>query len=397
MRPAIDIIKVAQGYEESIAKFLVDIVSIPSFSGDEARVVERIGAEMADAGFDEVRTDGLGSIIGRIGKGSRIIAFDAHIDTVDVGNRALWDFDPFKGHVRDSKVWGRGAADQKAGMASLVYAGRIIKELGLESDFTLLFTGTVMEEDCDGLCWQYLIAEEGIKPALCVITEPTGLNIYRGQRGRMEMEVSVTGRSAHGSAPERGDNAAYKIARIALEIERLNARLGGDDFLGKGTIVVSELNAQGPSLCAVPDEAGIYIDRRLAANETKKLAVAQIEAVAELEKIDGFEVKVPSYKKAAYTGKVYPMEKYYPSWTIPEGHEAILAAKKACSDLFGNVPEVGRWTFSTNGVVICGMHDIPCVGFGPGYEEQAHAPNEWVPIEHLWKAAAFYSWFTQTI
>ncbi|MFH1829248.1 MAG: YgeY family selenium metabolism-linked hydrolase [Pseudomonadota bacterium] len=397
MKKAADILKTAQSCERAIAKFLSDIISIPSFSGDEARVVERIGSEMADCGFDEVRTDGLGSIIGRIGKGKKIIAFDAHIDVVDVGNRDLWSFDPFKAHVRDGKVWGRGAADQKAGMASMIYAGKIIKELGLENDYTLLFTGTVMEEDCDGLCWQHLITEENIKPALCVITEPTGLNIYRGQRGRMEMEVVVTGRSAHGSAPERGDNAAYKIARIALEIERLNARLFGDDFLGKGTIVVSKLSSHGPSLCAVPDAARIYIDRRLAANETKDLAIAQVEAMAELEKIDSFEVRVPIYQKAAYTGKIYPMEKYYPSWTIPEDHEAILAAKRTFGDLFGKAPEIGKWTFSTNGVTICGVHGIPCVGFGPGYEEQAHAPNEWVPTEHLWKAAAFYAWFPQQI
>lgn len=376
--------------EMNIASFLVDIVSIPSLSGNEGVVVERIGNEMKDVGFDEVRVDGLGSIIGRIGSGKTVVAMDAHIDTVDVGNRALWSFDPHKSFIKEGKVWGRGAADQKGGMAALVYAGKMIKELALEGDYTLFVTGTVMEEDSDGLCWRYLIEEEKLMPDVCVITEPTGLNIYRGQRGRMEIEVEVKGLSAHGSAPERGDNAIYKMAPIILEIEKLNARLKGDSFLGKGTVVVSGISSVGPSQCAVPDGCKIYLDRRLTAGETKSVAVGQIEEI--VEKAKG-KVRVPVYEGRGYTGKTYPMEKYYPTWTIPENHRAIIAAKQTCKELFGEEPKIDKWTFSTNGVAICGMHNIPCVGFGPGFEAQAHAPDEWVPAIHLSKAAAFYASF----
>jgi putative selenium metabolism hydrolase len=345
---------------------------------------------MRAVGFDEVRTDGLGSVIGRIGNGKRIIAFDAHIDTVDAGDASQWKKDPFVGHIEGGKIFGRGAADQKGGMASMVYAGKLIKELGLVDDFTLLFIGTVMEEDCDGLCWDYLIKEEGIKPELCVITEPTGLTVCRGQRGRMEIEASVAGVSAHGSAPERGENAIYKMAPIVLEIEKLNDGLASDDFLGKGTVVMSRISSQAPSLCAVPDRCSVYLDRRLTAGETKETVVEQIE---KLVGAAGGKVGVPVYESPAYTGKRYPMEKYYPSWTVDESHPGVVAAVGACDELFGAKPEVGRWTFSTNGVAICGLHKIPCVGFGPGFEEQAHAPNEWVPVEHLWKAAAFYAWY----
>lgn len=384
------ILAAAKGHEEAIARFLAEIVSIPSLSCDEQRVAERIGEEMVRAGFDEVRRDGLGSVIGRIGRGRRVIAMDAHIDTVDIGNRKLWSFDPHRSFIKDGKVWGRGAADQKGGMASLVFAGRIIKELGLEGEFTLLATGTVMEEDCDGLCWQHLIREEGVCPELSVITEPTGLAIARGQRGRMEIEAEVSGRSAHGSAPERGDNAISKMAPLVLEVEKLNSRLARDDYLGKGTVVVSQISSSGPSQCAVPDGCRIYLDRRLTAGETREIAVGQIE---DIFRGAGGRVSVPRYERAAYTGKAYPTEKYYPTWSIPEDHPAVRGAKDTCRGLFGAVPAVGRWTFSTNGVAICGMHGIPCVGFGPGFEEQAHAPDEWIPVEHLWKAAAFYAAF----
>lgn len=384
------ILELSKKYEEQNAKFLCDIVSIPSLSGDEAKVVERIGEEMAKVGFDEVRKDGLGSIIGRMGKGKTLIAMDAHIDTVDVGNRSLWNFEPHKSFIKDGKVWGRGTADQKGGMAAMVYAGKIIRELGLEDDYTLLVTGTVMEEDCDGLCWQYLIREEKIKPDVCVITEPTGLNIYRGHRGRMEIEMEVKGLSAHGSAPERGVNAIYKMAPLVLEMEKLNERLKKDDFLGKGTIVVSQISSIGPSQCAVPDGCKIYFDRRLTKGETKESAVREIEDI--VKKAEGV-VSIPKYEGRAYTGKLYPTEKYYPTWVIPEDHRAVKASVSAYEGLFGTSPKVDKWTFSTNGVAICGMHNIPCVGFGPGFEEQAHAPNEWTPVEHLSKAAAFYAAF----
>lgn len=394
MVQAKEIVEVARSYEHDIAAFLAEIVSIKSLSGQEEEVAQRIGRQMRAVGFDEVRTDGLGSVVGRIGNGKRVIAFDAHIDTVDVGNRELWSFDPFDGHVNDGKVWGRGAADQKGGMASMVYAGKIVKELGLHEGFTLLFTGTVMEEDSDGLCWDYLFREEGFRPEICVITEPTGLKVYRGQRGRMEMEARVTGRSAHGSAPERGENAVYKMAPLVLEIEALNEALAADAFLGKGTVVVSEIRSESPSQCAVPDGCSIYLDRRLTAGETKETALAEIESVV---KKAGGRVCIPVYESPAYTGKVYPMEKYYPSWTVPAKHPAVLAAVKAHEELFGLAPEVGKWTFSTNGVAICGLHGIPCVGFGPGFEEQAHAPDEWIPTHHLSKAAAFYAWYPKTV
>src|SRR5271169_2941186 len=241
----------AKALEKETTRFLADMVRTPSFSSKEEKVIAVIKKEMKKVGFDGVRIDGLGNIIGRIGKGRRVMAFDAHIDTVYPGDRDQWSCDPFKPHIKDGKIWGRGTVDQKGGMASMVYAAKIIKELGLNDQFTIYFTGTVMEEDCDGLCWQFLLNEEKLKPEFVVITEPTNLNIYRGHRGRMEIRVEVKGRSCHGSAPERGDNAIYKIARIALEIEKLNHRLKGDPFLGKGTVTVTDVRSSSPSLCAV--------------------------------------------------------------------------------------------------------------------------------------------------
>ena len=381
----------AKAYEADTVRFLMDMVRIPSFSTKEKEVILAIKEEMEMAGFDEVIIDPLGNVIGRIGNGPKVIAFDAHVDTVYPGEPVLWDFDPFDAHMEDGKIWGRGTVDQKGGMASMVTAGRIIKDLGLQEGFTLYFTGTVMEEDCDGLCWQYIIAEDKIRPELVVITEPTNMNIYRGHRGRMEMMVHVKGLSCHGSAPERGDNAIYKISRIALEIEKLHTCLMEDDFLGKGSIAVTEVYFTGPSQCAVPDSARIHLDRRLTWGETEASAVAEVAEACRLAGYPEAEIEVLSYAEEAYTGLVYPTKKYYPTWVTAADSPWVKAAEAAFEQTLSRPAKVDKWTFSTNGVAIAGMHGIPCIGLGPGNEIYAHAPNEATPIRHLTEAAAFYA------
>jgi putative selenium metabolism hydrolase len=320
-----------------------------------------------------------------------VIAFDGHVDTVYPGDRSQWKFDPFQPFVKAGKIWGRGTVDQKGGVATMIHAGRLIKELGLNDEFTVLFTATVMEEDCDGLCWQYLLDVEKLKPELVVITEPTNLNLYRGHRGRMEMRVEVKGRSCHGSAPERGDNAIYKIARIALEIEKLNERLKDDPFLGKGTVTISEVKSSSPSLCAVADEAGIHLDRRLTQGETKASAIAEVKDAAQRAGYPDAKVQVLTCEQAAYTGKVYPTEKYYPTWALAEESPYLQNAIAAYVGVLGKQPLVDKWTFSTNGIATAGLKGIPTFGLGPGNEIYAHAANEACPVEHLSRAVAFYA------
>ncbi|MDD4147716.1 MAG: YgeY family selenium metabolism-linked hydrolase, partial [Candidatus Cloacimonetes bacterium] len=235
------------------------------------------------------------------------------------------------------------------------------------------------------------INEDKIKPDLVVITEPTNMNIYRGHRGRMEMQVHVKGLSCHGSAPERGDNAIYKISRIALEIEKLHERLHTDDFLGKGSVAATEVYFTGPSQCAVPDSARIHLDRRLTWGETKESAVGEVREACILAGHPDSHIEVLMYEEAAYTGLVYPTEKYYPTWVTPEDSPWVQAAAKAYEQTLYRSAKIDKWTFSTNGVAIAGMHKIPCIGLGPGNEVYAHAPNEATPIEHLNEAAAFYA------
>jgi len=386
----------AEQYTPAMVQFLRDMIAIPSESAAERDVIERARLEMTQCGFEEVRIDGLGNLLGRIGNGKTVVALDAHLDTVGVGDPSTWTRDPYRGELTDGIVYGRGAGDQEAGMAAAVYGARIMKEAGLGDDVQLWVTGTVMEEDCDGLCWQYILREKVLAPDVVVITEPTNLGVYRGHRGRMEMEVRTQGLSAHGSMPDRGVNAVYKMAPILADVERLNQTLASraDAFLGAGTVTVSDIRSTSPSLCAVADSCTIHLDRRLTRGETLESAVAEIAALESVTRA-GATVTVLEYARPAYTGLVYPTRKYYPTWVLEPEHPAIVAGARAAEQVLGQGPVVARWNFSTNGIATCGMFGVPTLGFGPGHEIHAHTPEDQCPVAHLTAAARFYALFPQ--
>jgi len=421
--------ELAKKYEPEMTRFLRDMIRIPSESCQEEGVIRRIKEEMEKVGFDRVEIDKMGNVLGFIGNGPRIIAFDAHIDTVGVGNRSNWTFDPYEGYEDAETIGGRGASDQEGGMASMVYAGKIIKELGLcPKDCTIVMVGTVQEEDCDGLCWQYIINEDKIRPEFVVSTEPTDGGIYRGQRGRMEIRVDVKGVSCHGSAPERGDNAIYKMADILQDIRALNENDAADTteikglvkmldekynpeweearFLGRGTVTTSEIFFTSPSRCAVADSCSVSLDRRMTAGETWESCLDEIRALPAVQKYgDDVTVSMYEYNRPSYTDLVYPIECYFPTWVIPKDHKVTQALEEAYKGLYGEErlgnaetegmrkarPLTDKWTFSTNGVTIMGRNSIPCIGFGPGAEAQAHAPNEKTWKIDLVRCAAVYA------
>ena len=408
----------AKNYEKDMTKFLRDIVKFPGESCDEKAHIDRIAEEMTKLGFDKVDIDPMGNVLGYMGTGETLIGFDAHIDTVGIGNKNNWNFDPYEGYENDTEIGGRGVSDQCGGIVSAVYGAKIMKDLGMLSDkYTVLVTGTVQEEDCDGLCWQYIINEDKVRPDFVVSTEPTDGGIYRGQRGRMEIRVDVKGVSCHGSAPERGDNAIYKMADILQDVRALNENDAADDkevkglvkmldekynpeykeanFLGRGTVTVSEIFFTSPSRCAVADSCSVSLDRRMTAGETWESCLDEIRALPAVKKYgDDVTVSMYEYSRPSYKGLTYPIECYFPTWVIPEDHKVTKSLEEAYKNLFGDErigvdataemrkarPLTDKWTFSTNGVSIMGRNGIPCIGFGPGAEAQAHAPNELRPF-----------------
>ena len=206
----------------------------------------------------------------------------------------------------------------------------------------------------------------------------------------MEIKVRTPGISCHGSAPERGDNAIYKMAPIINEIRALNENLHYDPFLGKGTVTISEIFFTSPSRCAVADSCTISLDRRLTDGETWESALQEIRNLPSVKEAKA-EVSMYTYERPSYTNLTYPTECFFPTWVIPEDHVATQTLASAYENLFDKKPVIDKWTFSTNGVSIMGRYGIPCIGFGPGAEDQAHAPNEKTWTSHLVTAAAMYA------
>lgn len=383
----------ARGLDGDIARTLGELIGIRSPSRGEAAAIEYVAAKMRETGFDEVRVDAMGNLIGRIGSGPAGIAFDAHVDVVDVNDGAEWLHPPYGGLRDGDFIYGRGACDQKGAIASLLAAARLMKGCALSHLCTVYVVITVQEEDCEGLCWRHLIESEDLRPHAVVLTEPSSLKIARGQKGKVQMEVETRGVASHGSAPERGENAIYKMAPIIAGIEKLNRRLKAVPPLRKGTVVVSQVESDAPSVCSVPGACRIHLDRRMTAGETREQAVGEIAAIAGPW---GGRVSVCTYEGESYKGLRMRSEEYYPAWLTPEDAPIVKAAEDAYGSLFGGRAEIIVWDFSTNGVATSGVHGIPTIGFGPGEATTAHVRDECVPIDHLVRAAAFYAalpWF----
>ena len=385
-------------YRKDLDLIMQRLIQIRSYSGEEKEIVEFIQSKMQEYGFDEVFTDSLGSIVGRIGNGPIKIIFDAHLDTVQVTENEHWAYPPFEGKIVNGKIYGRGAVDEKPAMAGYLIAGRTIKALYKDKPipFTLYVVGSVMEEECDGYPLLHLIEKDGIRPDYVLLGEPTDLKIYRGQRGRMEVEIATHGKSAHGAHNQHGINAIYKMSKIVDQIEQLDKQLKPLEPLGKGSITVSDISSKGPSLCSVPDFCRIHIDRRMTINENKETVLQQLEAIAKKLNIEA-DIELPQYKGKSWKGTEFEQEAYFPTWILDESHPLIQAASATAKQIFPNGAKIGVWSFSTNGVATAGRLSIPSFGFAPGKEELSHSDREVLDLFDLEKAAEFYALFPFTL
>lgn len=405
----------------------------------------------------------------------RVVYFDGHTDTVQA-LRSAWkeklvgidaydglvDIDAVDrdflrdqlGHLPpddewDELIFGRGSADQLSGVVSQIVATKIALELAPEGALRGVIVrayATACEEDNDGAGPMYLMKEilPGAKPALIpdvvVLTEGTGdaykgaLGIYRGQRGRMQIEVSVTGRSCHGSMPWEGLNPLeYGGAIIAEAGRRYDARDGflDDPFLGHGTRTASWSHLDTPSDCAVPDRFTFRFDRRLTVGEVPEQALADIEALdavqAAREAGLTVDIRVPIYDGVTWRGYKPGNAQIYMGWATPAEHDAIQTAAAVYESVVApNVTvsprddggmrteaRVDRWIFSTDGVgfpipaddtsidvpatkswVEAGDFKHPAMfGFGPGIEQNTHKIGECVDRRELRLAIAFLARF----
>lgn len=380
---------------EQIIRFFREIVAIPSMDSQIREVGERIGEEMGRLGFDEVRFDKMGNILGRIGQGPKVIVYDSHIDTVGIGDHSEWEWDPFIGKVENGLFYARGACDEKGSTPGMVYGLAIARDLGLLEGYTMYYFGN-MEEWCDGLAPNSFVeVDPKVRPDFVVIGEPTKMRVYRGHKGRIELKITAYGRSAHAASHYLGDNAVYKMLSIISQVRELDRRMrfgmGYHPVLGYASIAVTFAEARTASLNAVPDQFTIYIDRRMTLSESRQEVIEVIRGLIPDYLQNEVFVEELFYNAPSYTGFVLPVDKFFPPWLLEEQHPLIQAGQRTIQTLWAEERPLGTWDFSTNGTYWAGKAGIPSIGFGPGDEKVAHTIHEHVPLEDVVQATAFYA------
>ena len=386
-----DIKKLILSFQEELLSFAQDIIRIPSYTGSEGNVVRRIEKEMYRLGYDRVIVDDVGSVIGIIGNGGTKILFDSHIDTVEVKDPDEWTVDPFGGVIRDGKLYGRGASDMKSSAAASVYAGYAIKQSGLSEGKTIYVCCSAMEEDFDGEGLYHAIADNNLDPDFVVICEPTHLQISLGQRGRSIYKITTEGVSAHGSAPEKGVNAIYKMSTVLERIEALQNKFASLDG-EKGSIAVSKIESSAVSLNAIPKLCSIYIDRRMTISEDESVVSMEMDNLVEGT---GATWLVYEASGTSWRGEPITLRSFLPAWEISKDHKLTRAFIKTYKELYEKEPVMYKWDFSTNGVASAGRLGLPTIGFGAGIEKLAHMTDEYCPIEDIIGACEFYTTMPQ--
>lgn len=380
-----------------VAQSLREIISIPSLSTMEGAVAQFLVDTANRLGAIEAFTDPAGTFIARFGNGPRTIIYDSHIDTVDVGDLEEWKRNPFDPYLEKSAtgeiIHGRGASDNKAGIISMLYGASQWQRLQQSQEFSIFVVGSVQEESCDGLAL-YEVLTGGTIPApeLVVLGEATTNKVYRGNRGRIEAYLRIHGQSCHASAPERGVNPITNIAPLISEIDRLNKSLRSNSFLGAGTVVVSKIECETPSLNAVPGSATLYVDRRLSMEETPESALKELREIASSLNLE-VEIDVLNYESTAYTGLSLSQKKEFRTWVTDEDSIFVRAAIDSTRDTRRPSTETGHWVFSTNGVASMGKLGIPTIGYGPADEFHAHTAHDQCPVDDLVEAITWYSSF----
>ncbi|HUP27497.1 MAG TPA: M20/M25/M40 family metallo-hydrolase [Chloroflexia bacterium] len=376
----------ARELQAPMVDFTRRLIQTPSLPGEEGDVARLVAEEMATLGYDQIRIDEVGSVIGIIrptgehaSAPMRRIMLNTHIDQVDVGDESRWPYPPFEGRIVDGEIWGRGSSDLKGSLATHVYAGALLKRTGIPLPNEVYVTGVVQEEV--GGLGSFVLAES-LPVDYVLIGEPSANRIALGHRGRLELVVTITGKSVHASVPDTGINPLYSMSRFLLALEQVTFEPDPNHpALGPTTIAPTLFTTDQKSANVLPGECKVVLDVRNTPADTAEVVLSRVQAVLDEALTDGATatLTIPPLTLTSYTGVTRTIEVHHP-WGL--GAETPLATGTLAvlrAALKREVP-VQMWRFATDAGHFAGL-GIPVIGFGPGYEEVIHTVNERISIE----------------
>lgn len=372
-------LKVDERFITSLASRLVKINS-ENPPGREGEIASFVAERLSDLGLRSWidrfrdRANAVGVYEGGNGFSLMLIT---HLDTVPAGDKENWNFPPFGGVFKDGKLYGRGAADAKGPLASMLGALKLLADSGWKVNGKIIFAAVADEEvNSEGV--KRLIAK-GVKADSAIVGEPTSLNVCVAHKGRLLFSVEFLGKAAHASSPRLGINAIYPASEFALEV----AKISGEAFekhplLGSSTAAPTIVRG-GIKDNMIPEHVEIWIDRRVLPNEKLESIISYYRSIAE---------KIAARHGAKADLRI---KKWVPSSEVDPSSKIVTAAIDAASKILGIQAKPVGFQATCDMSFLVNEAEIPSIVFGPGSLDQAHTVDEWVEVDQLFAAAKIYA------
>ncbi|MCC6147087.1 MAG: M20/M25/M40 family metallo-hydrolase [Anaerolineaceae bacterium] len=371
---------VSSAWQAEMIGFCQRLIQTPSLSGHEGEIAALIQAEMKKFAFDEISTDEVGNVIGKLKGGSGpSLQFNCHMDQVDIGDRESWQHDPFGGEIVESAVHGRGASDTKGAIAAQIHALGRLKQSGI-SFHGDVYMVCVVQEETGSWGSKYLL--EHFKTDLAVLGEATGNQIANGHRGRAEILVEFQGVSTHAAAAQKSDNPLFPLVSFLQKIAQLPISL--NPLLGKNSINPTRCYTDQLSGNMTPDLVKLHLDWRSLPEDSLTDLLHTLQEI--LDQICQAPVrgsaKLFSSNVTSYNGYTGVLPAYAPAYLLPEEHPLPAAACSVLESVLNRQVSIKPWGFTTDGGYLV-QAGIPTIGFSPCEEKHAHTVHDQVDISLL--------------
>lgn len=394
LQRALDLLDIPGMYAFTRRLVQTPSVFLPGVAGANEEAAARLIYELLQSWgwqplWEEVapgRPNVIAELQGSLGDGP-LLLFEGHTDVVTPGDQARWTYAPFGGEIVDGRLYGRGAADMKAGVAAMLFAARALQLAGAP------FRGRIrllIPVDEEGLMLgiKHMVAQGHAQGAMAaIICEPEEREICLASKGALRLRLISHGRIAHGAMPEEGINALAAMVRLLAGILELEQRLQSDHsphpLLGKlyisPTVIRAPLSSDPSQLNCLPDCCDAYLDIRSIP------AIQHTELIASIRSL--MDEICATWQAYRFDLEVIDDR---PAVEIAEDHPLVQALAQAHKDVYGEEASWGGVPGSTDGTILARDGGVPVVVYGPGNKRIPHQPDEYVELEEVARAAQVY-------